>query len=555
MNGVTHIDDLPSEDRYNSVSKLLTEATELLQEDPAKAGFFASEGLRLSLEEQNQADIARSYYLIGHAAWLKLDTQEAISNLRSSIQTSAQSDTNYSGSALACNLIGVIFDTLGRHHDSLEHHKQALLIFEDLHDLAGQADSLNSIGVNFARCDRHQQSLQFYQRSLKLREQIQDPFGMAMSYNNLGLAYKNLGDYDLAKDMFTLSAENFSHIPHLRGQGTALGNLASLHVLLEDYEQAHSFYDQSTLLLQDDGDPVSLAGILNERAKLFLQQEKVDHAFQLAHSSLVHAEVVGSDSLIAETHLSLSQICEARKDYHAAYSHLLKVREHTIKSTDDESSRRQEHLQAIIRYEQSEKERDILEEKNNELEKAHQKLKELHRQLELQAKELKHQSQHDALTGLYNRRVLDSALHNEFVRSKRYQHKLSVAICDIDNFKHINDYYSHAAGDAVLRKISKLFKQSVRNSDLVARFGGEEFVIVFPQTTAKKAQIVCEQLRKKTEQLDFSNSIPGLKLTISFGVSSNKHADHHEMMLSQADKMLLQAKRKGKNQVLRYKKT
>ena len=155
----------------------------------------------------------------------------------------------------------------------------------------------------------------------------------------------------------------------------------------------------------------------------------------------------------------------------------------------------------------------------------------------------------DSLTGLYNRRYLDQRLAEEFARARRYRHPLSVAICDIDFFKSVNDRFSHAVGDETLKKIADLLVQHTREVDTVARYGGEEFVIILSETLRHDAVTVCKNLCRIIASYTWSDLHPDLSVTVSIGISDDLSLDNHEKMLHQADKKLYEAKHQGKNQV------
>ncbi len=160
----------------------------------------------------------------------------------------------------------------------------------------------------------------------------------------------------------------------------------------------------------------------------------------------------------------------------------------------------------------------------------------------------------DALTGLYNRRYLDQTVAEEVRRARRYEHPLSVALCDIDNFKHVNDRFSHGVGDSVLGEVARLLESSVRRIDTVARYGGEEFVLIFPETEAAQAHVVCEKVRRKIERHPWFRFHPELSVTVSIGVASARRGARYQnskQLLSAADLKLYEAKRAGRNQVQR----
>ncbi len=171
-------------------------------------------------------------------------------------------------------------------------------------------------------------------------------------------------------------------------------------------------------------------------------------------------------------------------------------------------------------------------------------------ELRSQTEFLEKQSREDALTGLYNRRFLNIQLEHEFKRAKRYGNPLSVVMCDIDHFKKINDTFSHQVGDEVLKTLGRIFKAYSRSVDTVARFGGEEFVLVLPETPKEKAVVLCEKLRNAVEHYTWSEIHPQLHVTISFGVSDNVRLGNYEKMLAEADEKLYEAKNSGRNRVV-----
>jgi len=154
---------------------------------------------------------------------------------------------------------------------------------------------------------------------------------------------------------------------------------------------------------------------------------------------------------------------------------------------------------------------------------------------------------HDGLTGVYNRNKFDDLIDIELKRDKRYNNYFTIAIIDIDHFKKFNDTYGHLIGDEVLIMIAQYLDSSVRDSDIFARWGGEEFVILFPETTAKNAEIVCEKLRKGVLELHHNTAGP---VTASFGITQYKENDVLESLFKRCDDALYEAKETGRNKVL-----
>ncbi len=156
----------------------------------------------------------------------------------------------------------------------------------------------------------------------------------------------------------------------------------------------------------------------------------------------------------------------------------------------------------------------------------------------------------DPLTGLYNRRHLDSNLEREFLRSKRYHNNLSIAVIDIDFFKKVNDTYGHLCGDYVLKEVAYMILDTLRKTDMVFRCGGEEFVALLTETPLEKALIPLERLRKRIEEYPFEYNNNKLQVTISIGVNSTESGvETAGEFLDGADKALYFAKNNGRNQV------
>ena len=158
----------------------------------------------------------------------------------------------------------------------------------------------------------------------------------------------------------------------------------------------------------------------------------------------------------------------------------------------------------------------------------------------------------DALTGLHNRRYLDSHLKTLVERATARRRALSVMICDLDRFKSINDTHGHDAGDEVLREFARRLRQNVRGIDLACRYGGEEFVVVMPDTDADIARRVAERIRAQIEAEPFRlASGQSVAVTVSVGVSSLARAgDGVERLMKRADLALYEAKTGGRNRVV-----
>jgi len=205
----------------------------------------------------------------------------------------------------------------------------------------------------------------------------------------------------------------------------------------------------------------------------------------------------------------------------------------------------QSHMDAYRKMETEREERSASEikELSAQLDTFQSEVSTLHRKLE-QAREAAIQ---DALTGLPNRMAYDERIQEEIERARRYQRPLSLAIIDVDFFKKINDKFGHPAGDKVLKILAEVFKKRTRDSDFVARMGGEEFMLVLTETSADDALIVTDKLRGVIEQANFHFRDTAVPVTVSCGITDYSEGDSVEELYSRADEALYEAKEGGRN--------
>lgn len=188
---------------------------------------------------------------------------------------------------------------------------------------------------------------------------------------------------------------------------------------------------------------------------------------------------------------------------------------------------------------------------SEELARSHAELKASHEKIAEQADVLRELSLRDALTHLHNRRHFDEQAGKLFIHAKRSARPLTVMMGDIDHFKQINDTFSHAIGDKVLRTVGEILRAQTRETDLVARYGGEEFVIAFVDTPLDQAHQLCDKLRAHIAAHDWSDIDPQLKVTISIGLAQLERDHNLDQVMQNADEQLYRAKSAGRNQVCR----
>ena len=160
--------------------------------------------------------------------------------------------------------------------------------------------------------------------------------------------------------------------------------------------------------------------------------------------------------------------------------------------------------------------------------------------------ELQTRATTDTLTQVFNRIKYDEIVKREIERAKRYNHPLSLIMFDIDHFKMVNDTYGHAVGDYVLQALTQIVKLDLRETDYLVRWGGEEFVIIAPDTDIERAEILAERVRKSAEEYKFERVGT---VTVSFGVTQFTKNDTEDTFIKRTDDALYAAKRMGRNRV------
>jgi diguanylate cyclase (GGDEF)-like protein len=192
------------------------------------------------------------------------------------------------------------------------------------------------------------------------------------------------------------------------------------------------------------------------------------------------------------------------------------------------------------------------EQERRRVEETEQELQRMHQQLLKKNMALRERTMVDELTGLFNRRYFERSLNYDLERFRRYGRPFSVVMFDVDYFKKINDNYGHVAGDKSLKHLADMAKATVRSADLVARWGGEEFVLLLPETGAEGAITTAERFRKKVERATLDVDQGTLTMTISLGVVAveKDYRGDQQIIMRSVDDALYRAKEGGRNRTI-----
>jgi diguanylate cyclase (GGDEF)-like protein len=424
--------------------------------------------------------------------------------------------------------------------------EEALALLRTQHDAALEAGVLHGLGMVHARLGELAKASEFHELSLLRRRELDDQAGVAASLNSLGVLCLRVGEqrrsagpesmaaeFHRARAYFAEAEQLAANVGDLQLQALALGNVGSAVAFLGDVEQAMELFERQLETVHAIGDRHNEALCLSNMGEALRLCGRPEAAIEPLQRALAIGEDIDSKPRIMRAHQELSACREAQGDMKAALGHYKKYHELdlVLRSEEVDAKARDLLVQIAVRKVREEAEsyraeRDRLAEANVQLSEA---------------------ANVDALTGLANRRYLDANLDRMFAALRASEHTLSMALADIDNFKLINDRFSHAVGDEVLRAVGKILRAACRPSDLAVRYGGEEFVLALPDTTLEHARAACQRLRAAVAGHPWHLIHGGLQVTISIGVTSDAEFDDAAGMLANADRQLYDAKRAGRN--------
>ena len=557
-----HVDDLQRrlESALNPAQRLplLLEAVDVISAtDTHRALDHAVEAAAVAAKLADGRAHAEALFQQGRCRELLLEHGAALA-LYARAQEGFEAAGDEPAVARALRALSFLQDILGDFSHALDHQLRALEIDERNGITANRAVTLRTIGLVCSKTGDHAAGLEFYRQSLAAcAGENHNEHERAKTLNNIGINLKNLGRFDESLAALTEALQVFEALGLPLLQCVTLNNIGLVHDKLGDMAAAERTL-RDALARSESLDYVQgTAHAQMALGRLYAAQLRNEEAQERLHLALRICERHSLDLTCFECHEALALLYERLGDFVKALHHFRRFheieREVQLESASNKLRAFAIQFQVTTAKRDAELQRQrqaVLTRANSELDALNVSLTEANLQKTMLLDRLERQTFEDALTGLANRRRLDQRLADEFALALRHGRPLAVAIADLDNFKLVNDRYSHAVGDAVLRAVAMLLSSQVRHTDLVARFGGEEFVLVLVQTDADAALRVCEKLRTAVERHAWDTMQPGLSLTISIGVCADTTLAGHERMLAAADRNLYLAKAGGRNRVV-----
>ncbi len=487
---------------------------------------------------------------------------------------------------------GIIYRYIGRYEKSINHIYKAHLYYKKINDINKIASTSNQMGLVYTKLEQFQQAKSFYQVTIDLPPEQVELTTLASALREMAVIELEEKQYSSASIMAKKARQIYQIKNDALKESLVARIIGNIYREQKDYHNAILNYRESLLLAVQSKNKtyqvkaqISLANVLiNKDAKQ--AEQGIDEAINLLQQALVISNYINDKKQKVYIYNTLRKAEKRKGNLTKSLSYAEKEIELINLIQKDKENNKLVLAKANLHSYKMEIELESLRErakldqlelvkKNNEIEIATQTktitelelVKNKYASLALASllaicvflviliyrrfdaskkdnKELKHLAIRDPLTNCYNRRFLFDLL-DENVKDEKLT-EYCVVMVDIDHFKNVNDTYGHSKGDTVLSGVANILQSCVRESDIVVRYGGEEFCIVLPHTTDHKAVTIANNMRIKIETSFFD----GLSVTCSFGVSSVKcDADSASNIIDQADLALYESKSRGRNQV------
>lgn len=409
---------------------------------------------------------------------------------------------------LSLNNLAAFHGSLGDYNKTIAFLAEALSLVRESQDHTEEAMILGNLALVHLECGQPADALAHFESGMALYAEYPNPTGQANTLINyakaLQLAQRPTEAVAAAELALVLARQENNTILEAKAQ-VALGRALTCP------EQATLALERGYQLAQERGLPEPLLMATYARGQLAFRQGQLATALHWLHEALPLAKQGKRLFVLSELHATYSEVYEALGDFPKALHHY-----------------KQHHQLCKELHQESAQHRLVSERARQE------------------AEQLRQQALEDPLTQLYNRRYLTQYLESELARARRYSLPLSLILIDIDDFKQVNDSFSHRIGDQVLVTVAQLLQQVSRRSDVLVRQSGDEFLLIAPETPPSHAYEVAERTRIAIAEHPWHTIAPQLAITVSVGVADLLRDDD---LLDSADRRLYQAKRAGKNRL------
>jgi diguanylate cyclase (GGDEF)-like protein len=522
---------LPVHERVRVLNEI---AERLYERDAARGVEYAREAIELARATGDAGGEAQALYCLGRNLYSMADYPAVFETQNAALALFRNLEDGH-GEARCANLLGIAHRQLADYGHALESYEVALKGFREAGDLQWQARVLSNIGNIEIQLGNFTAALELFEQALDLRAEVGDDEGAGFDLNNAAFGHVqravelrttgNLEGAQLEAELALRMLDRALAIARqyeyrrleafvLQTMGEAYQAMAQPHVALE---MSAGFL----ALAVESGDKWIEA--YGRACVGELRHQTGDHpaARQDLEAALAAFEALGAADQMARVLRALSQVHEAEGDYATALGCMRKSGTIEQRLRSEEAESRARALATRRRLDQA----------------------------RLESERYRRLAMEDSLTGLANRRQLDDRLQALLREARKAGAAITVALADVDHFKGINDRFSHAVGDEVLKCVGEILRAHCRLGDLAGRYGGEEFMLLFRNLDMRAAGEICERIRRAVEAYDWKSIHPHLGVTLSMGLASSASFDEAQGILDAADHWLYEAKHHGRNQI------
>jgi len=403
--------------------------------------------------------------------------------------------------------------------------------------------------VVYRHLEEREKTLEFYFKALDLYELAKEERGYNDTLCNIGLIFCDLGQYDSAAEYVQRSLELRTQAKDEKGIGISEHNLGLIELRKENFTESRRHYRRSLHIFHKRNDSYAIAKNLEALAGCFQNEGRDVRALHLYQWALTLAEKLNLPEMHRDLQEKVAFSYEKIHDTVHALEHFKAFHEENEKLMTRNKEDTLEKIMMQHEIQRKRQEAEIFRLRNIELTKAKTMLQKKKRELEIAYARLQELANHDTLTGMANRRYFMEQVESELIRFERNRKSFVIIVGDLDGFKRYNDQYGHDCGDFLLQNVARTIQKVLRKQDVAARWGGEEFILLLPETGLKGGEVTAEKIRHTLEHSLFDYRGESLKVTITLGVSVYEGKTTLAQTIIDADQALYLGKRKGKNRI------
>jgi len=483
-------------------------------------------------------------YLIQGNTYLNLcDHQNALQALLYSLEAERAGKNNLAiGQRLI--LIAKTHTHLKNYPEALSDIYSALEIAQEIENKLLEGLALNTLGMIYLDLSEPFKGLSYIQQSHDILEESDTPENVKLTYANFCLAYLKMGVLDKALKFSKAAVKSNRDLGDYKQMAVSLIYLGEVYHTRGEDLKALEAHQKALEISRKFNYQCEASSALCKIGEILLAQKKFGQAQKYIEMSLRLTKTITDHPNYAECHRLLAEMFSLQKKFQRALRHQKQYHKSMSQRYQRDLASRVKVLEQGNNLETANKISNALKEQNEALRQ------EIQLRKQVQA-ELEQISRLDGLTGIFNRRYFFELAGREHARSARYGHPLSAIMIDLDHFKEVNDTFGHVVGDQVLVEVAQRIQAGVRAVDVVGRYGGEEFVVVLPETDVEEVKVMAKRIwHKLTDRSMITNKL-SIPVRASIGVASccPDGKISLDTLIDQADQALYQAKELGRNRI------